>query len=213
MKVINEYSFDTATNKLTLYAGVPLDFCQLVKIHNTTKKRPVYDSNNNALLNVSTFTVTNTGATCILTCSYVEEFEITDVFQILISEKQTAGEACLTSMEFLDTDDLTTEKITDALQLEEKSPSGYYGLSISKPTDATAGDLTVNVYNQVSFDGLTITDVFLTAVTVSQVASETTNDMFIKSGLGVGEGTVKLGFVFASDSASGITVLAAIHPV
>ncbi|GAI16213.1 unnamed protein product [marine sediment metagenome] len=80
-----------------------------------------------------------------------------------------------------------------------------YLLVIEKPTEDTAGNLTIKTYNRVKIDGTNERDVLHTTHTVEKIASAGTYRDFIIQGLFVGEGTIKLSATFATDSGA-ITV-------
>lgn len=208
--MITDLDYVASTQTMTLYAGEPIELTQIVSIFNLTKKRSVYDNNKNNINDLASFSPTASGASFTLTCPYASEFGNLDYFVVTFEDRVNTGVSSSFEMVFEAGDDLTTELITDADYLRERSYTGYYLLAVHKPDEATAGDLTINVYNQISFDGVNITDVFLTSVTVAQVASSATDKCFIIQGAGAGEGTVKLGAKFTTDSGA-ITVNAVIY--
>lgn len=210
--IIQDYSFNVTTATLTIIAGQPVEFPQIKNIHNLSKKRPVYNSENNTINNLSSFTITDTGATCVLTCPYVSQFSNGDIFQIEIDERIGTGAAAYAELEFLDTDNLTTEIVTSAIPLQIKSKTNEYMVCVSKPNEATAGDMTIYLYNQVKVDGINIVDVLTSILTVEQIASTVTNRAYLVTGLGIGEGTIKIGGKFTTDSGA-ITVNAVVYPL
>lgn len=211
-KVISDYSFTPSTSTLSIFAGQPVDFSQILSITNLSKKRPVFNSVNNTINNLTSYTLTNTGATCVLTCPYVSQFEAGDIFQIIIEDLTEQGASAYAELAFLDGDDLTTEKKTSAIALLQQSKSGNYMLYVSKTSLSAAGNLTLNVYNQVKVDGINIVDALISVITVEQIPSVTTIRGYLITGLGKGEGTIKLGGKFATD-AGAITVNAVIYPI
>lgn len=104
-------------------------------------------------------------------------------------------------------DNLTTEKKTSAISLNLKDlhQDDQYILAIDKPTENTAGDLTIKTYNQIKVDGTNERDVLHTTHTVEVITSALTARSFLIQGLFVGEGTIKLSATFATDSGA-ITV-------
>jgi len=107
---------------------------------------------------------------------------------------------------FSDTDDLTVEKKTEAIQLAEDSyPGRIYYLAIEKPADNTAGDLTVYVYNLIKIDGTNEREVLHTIHTVEMITDAPTYRGYLIQGLGFDTNKIKLGFRFANDSGA-ITV-------
>ena len=112
---------------------------------------------------------------------------------------------------FSDTDDLTVEKKTEAIELPgDHYPGRIYYLAIEKPVEDTAGDLTVKTYNIVKIDGTNEREVLHTIHTVEAVSGEPSYRGFLIQGLGFGEGKIKLGFKFAADSGA-ITVKWALY--
>lgn len=116
------------------------------------------------------------------------------------------------SLIFLAGDVLTTEKLTAVLTMASLSSSGNYIISVTKPVEDTAGDLTLNFYNQVKTNGIDDTDQLLITLTVPQITGVATNRQYEVSGLGVGNGTIKVGGYFAADSGA-ITVNFTVHAV
>lgn len=116
------------------------------------------------------------------------------------------------SLIFLTDDVLTTEKFTSALTMPSLSSSGNYVISVTRPTDDTSGDLTLKLYNQVKTDGTNTTDQLVTTLTVEKITGVATNRSFLVSGLGIGNGTIKVGGFFGADSGA-ITVYFTIHAV
>jgi len=104
-------------------------------------------------------------------------------------------------------DNLTTEKLTSAFAVNGKilHNDGLYLLAIDKPTENTAGNLTVSVYNQVKVDGTNSRDCLLSTVTVEKITDAGTFRCFLLQGAFIGESTIKLGMKFATDSGA-ITV-------
>ena len=110
------------------------------------------------------------------------------------------------SIAFAEGDTLTTEKKTSAITVSKSiHPDNLYLLVIDKPTEDTAGDLTIKTYNQVKVDGTNSRDALHTTHTVEKIASADTYRSFIVQGLFIGEGTIKLSATFAADSGA-ITV-------
>jgi len=124
----------------------------------------------------------------------------------------TAAPLITSSLVFAAGDVLTTEKTTAALTLSSLSSSGNYVISVTKPTDDTAGDLTLKIYNQVKTNGIDSTDQYLTTLVIEKIAGSATNHSFVVSGLGIGNGTIKIGGLFTADSGA-ITVNFTIHAI
>jgi len=106
------------------------------------------------------------------------------------------------SIVFMAGEDLTIEKKTSAISLltTEIHPDGIFLLAIEKPTENTAGNLTVNTYNQIKVNGTDERDVFHTTHTVEKITDMATYRNFLIQGLFIGEGKIKLGMKFATDS-------------
>lgn len=110
------------------------------------------------------------------------------------------------SVAFTAGNDLTTEKKTDAIDLNiDTQVNDIYVLVIDKPTENTAGNLTVKIYNQVKVDGTNSRDVLHTTHTVEKITDLGTYRDFLIQGLFCGEGTIKISATFATDSGA-ITV-------
>ncbi len=113
------------------------------------------------------------------------------------------------SLDFAAGDTLTTEKLTDEIFLPDDSksigPDAMFLLAIEKPAEDTAGNLTVNTYNQIKINGTDQRNVLHSTHTVEKVSSAATYRDFLIQGLFFGEGTIKLGMLFAADSGA-ITV-------
>ncbi len=124
----------------------------------------------------------------------------------------TAAPLVTSSLIFAAGDVLTTEKLTDALILPSLSSSGNYVISITKPVENTAGDLTLKIYNQVKTNGVDSTDQYLTTLVIEKITGAATNRSFVVSGLGIGNGSIKIGGFFAADSGA-ITVNFTIHAI
>src|SRR4030042_1296142 len=111
------------------------------------------------------------------------------------------------SIVFASGDNLTTEKLTDAIDLLGKGihPDATFLLVIDKPTENTAGNLTVKTYNQVKVDDTNERSVLHATHTVDVVTGAASYRDFLIQGLFIGEGTIKIGMSFATDSGA-ITV-------
>lgn len=104
-------------------------------------------------------------------------------------------------------DNLTTEKKTADITLGSiiMPANNLYLLSIEKPTENTAGNLTIYTYNVIKIDETTARDVLHSTHTVEKITDAATYRNFIIQGLFIGEEKVKIGAKFATDS-SAITV-------
>ena len=113
-----------------------------------------------------------------------------------------AGLIASGSIAFTAANDLTTEKKTSAISLGTKDihPDDLYLLVIDKPTENTAGNLTIKTYNQVKVDDTNERDVLHTTHTVEMITGVATYRDFLIQGLFFGEGTIKISATFATDS-------------
>ena len=110
------------------------------------------------------------------------------------------------SIAFTAGDVLTTEKKVTVTRLIPALPiDTNYLLAIDKPTENTAGNLTIKTYNSIKVDGTNARDILHTTHTVEKITSAATYRSFIIQGLFVGEDAVKIGAKFATDSGA-ITV-------
>ena len=117
------------------------------------------------------------------------------------------------SVEFAAGDDLTTEKKTSEIGLTASTmihPNELFLLVIKRPSDATAGDCTVKVYNVVKTDGSNEDDALLTTVIIPNISGSSNILCFPVQGMFIGEGKVKLGVKFEADSGA-VTVNYAIY--
>jgi hypothetical protein len=106
------------------------------------------------------------------------------------------------SIVFTADDNLTVEKITPAIPLYRKlmHSDNLFLLAIEKPAENTAGDLTVNTYNQIKINGTDVRDVLHTTHTVEKITGAATYRDFLIQGLFFGQNTIKIGMKFAADS-------------
>ncbi len=105
-------------------------------------------------------------------------------------------------------DDLTVEKKTSAISIPsglDLHPDSLWLIAIDKPQEDTAGDLTVNIYNVIKIDNNNSRDVLIATFTVQKTTGARTCAGFLLQGLFVGEGDIKIGMKFATDSGA-ITV-------
>ena len=215
------YQFDASAKTITLltpYHGTTIE--QIKYIRNITNQQDIYISSvgKHPLESV---------VPPVITFTYTGFMEDTDDLMIIIDDVETpldvnvlntsglsptASPIITSSIVFGADDVLTAEKKTAALSFPSLSSSGNYRLSVTKPTENTAGDLTLYVYDQVKIDGTNIVDVLVSILTVEMITGAATHRGFILSGIGVGEGTLKLGGKFAADSGA-ITVNFTVHAV
>ena len=215
------YQLDAAAKTITLltpYHGTTIE--QIKYIKNITQQQDVYISSaaKDPLYSV---------VPPVITFTYSGDMTDDDDLMIVIDDVdtpinvnvvETSGLSptdpplITSSLVFTAGDTLTTEKKTAALTLSSRSASGIYMVSVSKPVEDTAGTLTLNFYNQVKVDGTNDTDQHLITLTVPQITGAATNRQYEVSGLGIGNGTIKVGGFFAADSGA-ITVNFTIHAV
>jgi len=104
-------------------------------------------------------------------------------------------------------DDLTVEKKTANILLSDifsEIPEKCL-LAIEKPTEDTAGDLTVYTYNVIAIDNDNERDVKHTTHVVEKITGDATYRNFLIEGLFRGQGKIKIGMKFTADSGA-ITV-------
>ena len=106
-------------------------------------------------------------------------------------------------------DNLTIEKKTASLVFDSENPlhpDMQFMLAIDKPSDATAGNLTINTYNEIKIDNTNVRDTLHTIHTVEEIAGGTFRSFIIQGLFVGGEDKIKIGAKFATDSTAGITV-------
>lgn len=202
---------------------------QVRSIFNLTKNIEIYDSRNPRKRRQFRGELGSDISVLNGVITYIEEAVManTDALRIIIDDdtipinvnvvntgnlSPTAAPLVTSSLVFAAGDVLTTEKLTTALTLSSLSSSGNYVISVTKPVENTAGDLTLKIYNQVKTNGVDSTDQYLTTLVIEKITGSATNRSFVVSGLGIGNGTVKIGGFFAADSGA-ITVNFTIHAV
>lgn len=104
-------------------------------------------------------------------------------------------------------DNLTTEKLTNAIPLSDAKQHSdrLFLLAIDKPTEDTAGNLTINLYNIVKVDNTNARDCLHSTLTAEKIAGAGTYRIFLLQGLFIGQASIKIGMKFATDSGA-ITV-------
>lgn len=215
------YQFDAVAKQITLstpYHGTTIE--QIKYIRNITKQQDIYISSTGKPPLASVVPP-------VITFTYSGAMDDTDDLMIIIDDvatplnvnvvdtsglSPTAAPLITSSLVFAAGDMLTTEKLTAALTMASLSSSGNYIISVTKPVEDTAGDLTLKLYNQVKTDGINSTDQRVTTLTVEKISGMATNISFVVSGLGIGNGTIKVGGFFAADSGA-ITVNFTVHAV
>lgn len=113
-----------------------------------------------------------------------------------------AGLIASGSIGFLAGDNLTTEKLTSAITtaVTEVHPDGLYLLAFEKPTENTAGNMTVKIYNVIKIDNVNARDCLHSTLTVEMITGVATYRDFLIQGLFLGEASIKIGVYFAADS-------------
>jgi len=215
------YQLDAAAKTITLltpYHGTTIE--QIKYIRNITQQQDIYISSaaKDPLYSV---------APPVITFTYSGTMTNDDDLMIVIDDVSTPLNVNVvdtsglsptdpplitSSLIFAAGDTLTIEKMTDPLTLPSRPASGTCMVSVTKPAEDTAGDLTLNFYNQVKTDGTNDTDQLLITLTVPKITGAATNRQYEVSGLGIGNGTIKVGGFFAADSGA-ITVNFMIHAV
>ena len=135
--------------------------------------------------------------------------------RLITLDRRTADKGLVArgSIDFSAGDDLTTEKKTSTISASTIGTLSHDNaclVAIEKPEDATAGTLTVTVYNVIKIDGTNERDVKLTELNVANISGSNSYECFPVEGMFIGEGDIKLGAKFASDSGA-ITVKYAIY--
>ena len=104
-------------------------------------------------------------------------------------------------------DDLTTEKKTGSVSISMiPHKDDLYVLNIDKPTEDTAGDLTIYIYNESKVDGTNSRDCLVHTLHVEKITGAGTfRSIPNLAGLFFGEGAIKIGMKFDTDSGA-ITV-------
>ena len=107
-----------------------------------------------------------------------------------------------TSITFDAGDDLTTEKLSSAISLlsVELNQDNEIRLQVDKPTEDTAEDMTVNIYEESKVDGTNARYCLVATFVVEKIAGTGTYKSINFSGIGYGTGNIKIGASFAVDS-------------
>lgn len=115
-------------------------------------------------------------------------------------DRADAGLIGRVTIAFGPTDVLTTEKLSAAVSVlgKELNENGEIRLCIDKPKEDTAGDMTINIYEECKVDGTNARDCFICVLTVEKIATAATYRSFNLSGVGYGTGNIKFGFNFAT---------------
>jgi len=168
----------------------------VLRIRDDTTNEIIYDRDNRS----SSITVSNG----VISYTYANTYQSSgDDLQVELSSNFYAPPYLLllsSSIAFAANDTLTIEKYTEVLDLPSLPYSGNCVVSVTRPLENTAGDLTIYLYNQNKTNTSDIVDDILEILTVEMVTGAPTNRDFIVSGLGAGEGTIKVGAKFAADS-------------
>jgi len=128
-------------------------------------------------------------------------------------DREDAGLIARTSIEFTSgDDDLTSEKLSDAISLlgKELNEDNEIRLQVDKPTEDTAGDMTINIYEESKVDGSNARYCLVATFVVEKVTGAASYRSFNLSGVGYGTGNIKIGASFAADSGA-ITVYFALY--
>ncbi|MDF1498532.1 MAG: hypothetical protein P1P85_04240 [Patescibacteria group bacterium] len=112
------------------------------------------------------------------------------------------GLVARTSIVFEVADVLTTEKLTGAISIlgKELNQNNELRLCIDKPTEDTAGDMTINIYEGCEVDGTNEVYCLVATFVVEKITGLGTYKSINLSGIGYGTGNIKIGASFAADS-------------
>lgn len=128
--------------------------------------------------------------------------KIDGVGENMIIPEEDSGLIARASIAFEAGDDLTTEKISDAISLLNKNlnKDNEIRLCVDKPVENTAEDMTINIYEEVKVDGSNARYCLVATLVVDFVTGEGSYRSFNLSGIGYGTGNIKIGASFAVDS-------------
>ena len=120
-------------------------------------------------------------------------------------ECKTAADVGLlarTSIAFTAGDNLTTEKLSSAISLLDKNlnKDNEIRLCVDKPTENTAEDMTIKIYEECKVDGTNARYCLVATLVVDFETGAGSYRSFNISGIGYGEGNIKIGCSFAVDS-------------
>ncbi|MFA5457881.1 MAG: YncE family protein, partial [Synergistaceae bacterium] len=200
----SNYSYNSATHTFTItgaaYKGLTIE--SVLSIYNYSKKRPVYSSKENNINNIIDFAAGADSITFRINAPYVDEFESSDVFQIIVCDVlETASYATITKeLEFSGTP-LNEELFISNILLNSKNFSKYL-ITVSKPELAAAGDLTLNLYNHIQIDPTNYVDALLSTNAIANTGATVNKSLQIE-GL---SSIIKVGMKFDSIVSATVTV-------
>lgn len=128
--------------------------------------------------------------------------KVDGVGENMIIPEEDSGLIARSSIEFEAGDNLTTEKLTSAISLLNKNlnKDNEIRLCVDKPTEDTAGDMTINIYEECKVDGVNARYCLVATFVVEKIAGAATYKSINLSGIGYGTGNIKIGVKFAADS-------------
>lgn len=128
--------------------------------------------------------------------------KIDGVGENMIIPEADSGLIARSSIVFDAGDDLTTEKLTSAISLlnANLNKDNEIRICIDKPTEDTALDMTVNIYEECKVDGTNARYCLVATFVVEKNAGAATFKSINLSGAGYGTGNIKIGASFGADS-------------
>ncbi|MBU4223677.1 hypothetical protein KJ934_00345 [Patescibacteria group bacterium] len=123
-----------------------------------------------------------------------------------------SGLIARTSIVFEAADVLTTKKLSAAISLlnANLNQDNEIRMCIDKPTEDTAGDMTVDIYEECKVDGVNARYCKVCTLVAEKITGAPTFRSYNLSGIGYGTGNIKIGASFAVDSGA-ITVYFALY--
>jgi YVTN family beta-propeller protein len=198
------YGYAASTKTFTIsgaaFQGLTIE--SILLIYNLTKKRPVYNSKNNTVNDITDFTIGSNTITFKINAPYAGEFANTDKFQIIVCDTlEMASYATITKeLEFSGTP-LNEELFISNILLNSKNFSKYL-VTVSKPELAAAGDLTLNLYNHIQIDPTNYVDALLSTNAIANTGATVNKSLQIE-GL---SSIIKVGMKFGSNVSAAVTV-------
>ncbi len=198
------YGYAAATKTFTIsgaaFQGLTSE--NILIIYNLSKKRPVYNSKDNTVNDITDFTTGSNTITFKINAPYAGEFANTDKFQIIVCDTlEMASYATITKeLEFSGVP-LTDELFLSNIYLNSKNMSKYL-VTLSIPGLATAGDLTFNLYNHIKIDDINYIDSLLSTNLISNTGATVNKSLQIE-GL---SSIIKVGMKFGSNVSATVTV-------
>lgn len=128
--------------------------------------------------------------------------KVDGVGENMIIPEEDSGLIARSSIVFAAGDDLTTEKLSAAISLLNKNlnKDNEIRLCVDKPTENTAEDMTINIYEECKVDGTNARYCLVATLVVDFETGAGSYRSFNISGIGYGTGNIKIGASFAVDS-------------